>query len=298
MSRDVPPYLLPGPSTAVLGHWELLTADSWEVLPSELPDWDATVSLVIRRSATVDLDRLRAETHIAPEARVGWTVSWISSTSKMRGTAPATPITGSGTRSIEAQLPGDRIGGTLTLHTSLALLRTSTRLRPGAPHRPGSVLLRDTVGVTLGSASAGFPVATIDFAATRLDPHTSWHLETTTDLLAPFLGTVLLLINTRDTELVKAVTTPRPDRRQESLLDDLDNSVAALLLELAAHHRAELADASHWPPGSLGEALQRTLSRAERSGPIHTPKGPHDLPRVRSRLSGVARALGHGRTFL
>lgn len=298
MPRDVPPYLLPGPSTAALGPWELLSDDSWEPLPSELPEWDATVSLTIRRTATVDLDRLRAETLIAPETRVGWTVSWISSTSKMRGTAPATTITGTGTRSIEAHLPGDRIGGTLTLHTTLALLGAPTRLRPGAPHLPGSVLLRDTVGVILGSAAAGFPVATIDFAATRLEPHSSWHVETTADLSAPFLGAVLLFINTRDTELVKAITTSRPDRRQESMLDDLDNGVTSLLIELAAHHRADLADTTHWPPGSLGEALQRTLDRAERSGSIHTPTGPHDLPRVRSRLSGVARVLGHGRPFV
>jgi hypothetical protein len=207
------------------------------------------------------------------------------------------PVTTSGTTLIEAHLAGDRIGGTLTLHTTLALAQTSGDSRPGAPRLAGSVLIGDSAKLMLGDTASGFPVATIDFAATRLDPHASWHLETTTDLFAPFLGGFLLLINARDTELVRATKAERPDRRQEALVDELDNGVTALLVELAAHHRVELADTDEWPPGSVGETLSRMLARAEAEAPIHAPTGPDDLAAIRTRAAGVARALGLGRRF-
>jgi hypothetical protein len=292
MPREVRPYLLPSTPTAVLDPWQLAIDGDWETLPPEVPEWDATMTLAVRRTVLVDLDRLIAETRLNTDAALGWTVSWISSTSKMRGSAPVVPVVSGGPVNLGADLPGDRVGGTLTLRTTLSLLRPAGTGRPGAARLPGSVLIEDTAEMTLGNGTYGFPVQGVDFAATRLDPGASWHLETTTELTAPFLGTFLLLLNTRDTELVDAVSRDRRDRRQEALLEELEHGVAMLLLDFAAQLRSDLAEVENWPDGSVGQTLQRMLRHAERTGALLIPIGPHNLSRARTRTS-----IGHGRSL-
>lgn len=265
-------------------------------LPDQLPDWDATVTHTVRRTVRLDLPRLLEETRLGPGSVLAWTISWTGSISRMRGAAPALPVGAGGATVLQVDLPGERIDGTLTMRTTLALVRSTGSTLSGAAHLPGSVLVEDYIKVVLGDpTTSGFPVQTVDFAATRLDPDASWHLETTTDLAAPFLGRFLLLINDRDTELVAAVSGERRDRRQEALSDELEQGVAGVLLDLAAQLRAELLETAVWPPGSVGETLRRMLQLAERTGPLQLPSGPHNLSRARTRTAGAARALGHGR---
>ena len=298
MPREVRPYLLPTAGAVVLDPWELVAEGVWQPLPDQLPDWDGTVTHSVRRIVHLDLARLLDETRLGHDVVLGWTISWIGSTSKMRGTAPVVPVGAGGPTLLDAELPGDRIDGTLTLRTTLALVRGGATRRAGVAHLPGSVLVDDTVDVVLGDpTSSGFPVQAVDFATTRLDTDASWHLETTTDLTAPFLGSFLLLLNTRDGELIDAVAKERRDRRQEALVDELEHGVAVVLLELAAHARAELVQIRSWPPGSVGETLSRMLQRAERSGALQVPIGPQNVARARTRSSGAARAIGYGRRF-
>src|SRR5690606_38919204 len=110
----------------------------------------------------------------------------------------------------------------------------------------------------------------IDFSHTRLSPTASWHLETSTDLTAPFYGTYRVLINKLDRELRAAVTRGAKDKRQQALLDELQAGVAELLLEIALHLRTELAEREEWPPDSVGDVLSRTLA----ASPLHVVTPP------------------------
>jgi hypothetical protein len=278
-----------------MAPWQWAVHDTWEPLPQDMPDWEPSQPLHLRRTVQIDLTRLIEEIRLDPAARLALTVSWISSTTAMRRAAPPFPLDPTGATTLDVTLPGDRIGGTLDVRTTLTLLRATSRSSVGVAQIPGSVLLEDRHRLVLDHGTDRFPVHQIDFAATRLDPHASWHLETTTDLNAPFLGSFLLLLNKRDTELTAAVARGRKDPRQEALVDELEHGVAALLLELAAHLRAELAERDDWPAGTVGDTLTGVLRQAERTGTVAALTGPHVLAHTRTRISAAVRAAGHGR---
>jgi hypothetical protein len=297
MSGDVRPYLVPDPAAVSLGPWHWLTDEGQQDLPTYLPDWDDNTDLRVSRESSLDLARLSAETGLPSGTTFAFTVSWLSSTTSMSGSAPPAPVPPPGRMSLVATLPGKRVAGVVTLRTTLTLANLPATRPFGVAWLPGSVLFEDSHRICLESTDPPFPMVEIDFAGTRLDPDASWHLETTSELTAPFLGSFQLLLNNRDTELITAVSRGKKDRRQEALIDELEHGVAALLLELALHHRDELADRPDWLPGTVGDVLDRTLRARARSGALRASSGPEDLAEVRTLLAGATRAAGRGRRF-
>src|SRR3954451_21825644 len=218
--------MVPRAGTVTLEPWQLLDGD-WIPLPTEFEGWDTGTDLVIRRTSRIDIDRFRQETGLDPR-QVALTVSWLSSTTGMRDSASPIPLPGNGLGVVEARLPGERLAGTVHIRTTLCLVAQPAEPRPGVAQLPGSVLTEDTHSVVLDRGDQLFPVDAIDFAATRLPADASWHLETSTDLAAPFFGSYRVLVNIRDTELAQAVARGARDRRQQALLDELESGVAAL----------------------------------------------------------------------
>jgi hypothetical protein len=160
---------------------------------------------------------------------------------------------------------------------------------------PGSVLQDDLTQLVLETRSSMFPIHEIDFAATRLSPGASWHLESGTDLLAPFYGVFRVLINTRDAELKVAVGRGAKDKRQQALLDELESGLTALLIEMALYLQDELMQRDEWPAETVGDMLSRMLEMA-RPNPGFPPSA-HDLTNFRTHLAGAVRNAGKGRIF-
>ncbi|GAA4923870.1 hypothetical protein HD597_011206 [Nonomuraea thailandensis] len=294
MPADVRPYLVPRPGTVVWEPWYLLDADKWSLLPDEIDGWDPGTDLRAARRVRVDVARFVQETGL-DLADVVLVVSWTSSTTDMTEAASAVRFDSNGMASVDATLVGERLSGTLSLRSTISLAGTAVGQGVGVASVPGSVLAEHVQRVVLETMSSMFPVHEIDFAYTRLSPTASWHLEASTDLTAPFYGTFRVLINKRDRELRAAVARGAKDRRQQALLDELQAGVAALLLELGLHLRAELAERDEWPPDSVGDVLARTISVS----PLHlvTPPSPVDLAEFRTQISGAVRNLGRGRIF-
>lgn len=298
MRGDVLPYLVPDPGTVRLSPWHSLTADGWHVLPERLQAWDPDTNLALRREAAVDVTRIRRECGLPPDAELAITITWISSSTDMRSSAAPVLVTTEEPQILDCLLPGGQLAGEVTIMTTLTLARQSTAPRPGAAWLPGSILMKDRQTTTLGPTDPPFPMHQIDFARTRLDPDASWHLETSTDLNAPFLGTFLLLLNTRDKELTDAVARGHKTPRQTALMEELEHGVGTLLLELAVDLRGEIEDGHDWPTGTVGNVLKRIIDGSPRSASLHPVSGPHDLAEVKTMLSGAARAAGRGRRFL
>ncbi|MFI7053295.1 hypothetical protein ACIBLB_14670 [Streptosporangium canum] len=242
----------------------------------------------------VDVARFVQETGL-DLADVALTVSWTSSTTDMTEAAPAVKFDPNGMAIVDTTLVGERLSGTLSLRSTISLVRPSIGREVGVAMVPGSVLADHVQRVVLESMSSMFPVHEIDFSYTRLSPTASWHLETSTELTAPFYGTFRVLINKRDRELRTAVARGIKDRRQQALLDELQAGIAALLLELALHLRAELSEREEWPPDSVGDVLARTVA----ASPLHVvaPPSAVDLADLRTQVSGAVRNLGRGRVF-
>jgi len=294
MPPDVRPYLVPHPGTIVWEPWFLLDSEEWRSLPDAIDGWDPGTDLRATRRVRVDVVRFTQETGL-DLADVALSVSWTSSTTDMIEAAPAETFDPNGTALIDMTLVGERLSGTLSLRSSISLIRPSIGRRVGVAAVPGSVLADHVQRVVLEGMSSMFPVHEIDFSHTWLSPTASWHLETNTDLTAPFYGTFRVLINKRDRELRTAVARGAKDRRQQALLDELQAGVAALLLELALHLRSELAEREEWPPDSVGDVLARTLA----ASPLHVdaPPAAVDLADLRTQISGAVRNLGRGRIF-
>lgn len=294
MPTDVRPYLIPRPGTVVWDPWFLLDAEEWRSLPDTIDGWDPGTDLRAAQRVRIDVARFVQETGL-DLADVALTVSWTSSTTDMTEAAPAAKFDPSGMAMVDTTLVGERLSGTLSLRSTISLVRPSVGRGVGVATVPGSVLAERIQRVVLESRSSMFPVHEIDFSHTRLSPTASWHLETSTDLTAPFYGTFRVLINKRDRELRTAVARGAKDRRQQALLDELQAGVAALLLELALHLRAELAEREEWPPDSVGDVLARTVA----ASPLHVvaPSSAVDLADLRTQISGAVRKLGRGRIF-
>jgi hypothetical protein len=297
MPADVRPYLVPSVDAVVWGPWLLQDGDEVVELPEAIDGWDSGTDLWLSRTVTVDQQRLRVETQLPQEVGLVVTASWTSSTSGMSEAAIPVPVVDSDPVTLRAVLPGDRIGGVLGIRTTLATASAPRTWVPGIAHSPGSILAENKRQVALEGTLSMFPVHGIDFSHTSLDPDASWHLESSADLHAPFLGAFRLLLNRLDGELMKAVERGAKSSRQQALVDELAHGVGVLLLELALTHREDLDDRENWPPDSVGDVLSRMLARAVVGGHISASVGLQDLSQLRTAVAGAVRAAGQGRRF-
>jgi len=295
MLNDVRPYLVPTSGAEVWDRWRVLQDGAWNVLPARIDDWDTDSDLRLRRQVSIPHGRLVAEAGLPNDAPLSVTTSWTSSATGMTERAARATFGSSGEMLIDIVLPAGRIGGALTIVTTLTLAVDLPHATPGVASQAGSVLFADEHSVSLQSMPM-FPVAVTDFAATRFDADSSWRLQTSTSLDLPFLGDFLLLLNSRDIELVTAVTKGVRDRRQELLMDQLEEDLAALMLELALEMKEELMS-QEWPDDSVGDVLGRLLPQASARGLRQPPTGPEALAAYRADVRGVVRAAGRGRAF-
>lgn len=294
MPSDIRPYLVPQHDTVVWGAWMLLETSQWIVLPDEIEGWDPSTDLRIARRVRVDPERFTRETGLQL-ADVALAVSWTSSTTQMTEASPQARFDANGIASTDTVLVGDRLAGVLALRSTISLIRAPITPGIAVAVLPGSVLAEHVQSVVLEKVSSMFPVHEIDFTHTRLSPTASWHLETSTDLTAPFYGTFRVLINKRDGELSTAVARGSKDRRQQALVDELDMGLATSLLELALHLREELDEREDWPTDSVGDVLARIAAASPLSGAV--PPSPAELADLRTQISGAVRKSGRGRNF-
>jgi hypothetical protein len=296
VTRGAKPYLVPEPGAISLGGWQMLNDDDWVDLGDQVDGWDTGTDLRIRREVRVDWARVREEAGLDAGAQLRATVSWASSTTTMRGIAGSVPVPTSGLMLFDGVLPGDRVAGVLDLRTTVCVAADAPS-SPGVAQTAGAILHEERWRLALEGTGSMFPVSVIDFARTVYDPDASWHLETSVDLDAPFMGRFLLSLNSRDTELVEAVSARSRTPRQESLVEELHHGVAQLLLRLAEDVNVEdPLDDREFAADTVGDILSRTLSAVDTAPPT-SALDPADVSARRSRLEGSTRRTGHGRAF-
>ncbi|WP_315093521.1 hypothetical protein [uncultured Cellulomonas sp.] len=291
MRREAKPYLVPAVDAMTLGQWERYDGDSWVLLGEHVEGWDPETSLVVRRVIDADWNGARQQAGLPADFPLAITAGWSSSTSQMRVQISAAPVPAAGRLIVEGTIPGNRAGGALELTTTLTTAADWPTAPIGVARRVGSMFFTDSVRVTLEGSGSLFPVAVVDFAHTRFDPDSSWHLTAPLDLGAPFSGTFLLSINKRDTELVDAITAPKPTATQRLLAQEIHHQVAMMMLELAleAEQHDELLSVD-WPAESAGDVL-KYLRQSAGDAP---PREPSER---RAWLSGAARRGANGRAF-
>ncbi|MDR7191012.1 hypothetical protein J2Y46_003870 [Microbacterium sp. BE35] len=263
-------------------------------MPTYLEGWDAETDVRIERRIQCDLGALRAATGLFDPTPLVVSVSWINQQSYMTGCLYREPL--STDQLVRVTLPSAKLGGSIQVITSISV-GTTDQTRPlGTARWAGSVLARDEHTLVLEGGGPMFPIAAVDFASTKYSPAASFVLQIPGDLALPVLGSVLLLVNTRDKELSAALAAAKPDPRDTVLLSELETSIGAQLIAEAVARRGEL-ESEDWPEQSAGKLLAGYLSLADEHR-VGEAVATGDPAAINSAYIGAARASGFGRKII
>ncbi|WP_201776932.1 hypothetical protein [Streptacidiphilus anmyonensis] len=254
MSLRALPYRVPALDTVRAGIWHLVTEDGELPLPEALPDWDYQMDLHLRRKVQVNVDQVRAQTGLPADAVLALSAVWNATGSNLSGPAHHALLSGTGMVDVELQahLCGADLGGLLVLDTALVLAERRPDGRPSAPRRAGSVLWSDRDQLRLQGDAPQFPMAVIDFAHTSFPDRAAWHLQISGSLESATMGSLLLLINEKNTLTATAfenAARPRPVDR--AVLSAVYADAARTMLEHALG-QPDFMDEAEFPDDSLG----------------------------------------------
>ncbi|WAU06490.1 hypothetical protein STRNI_005000 [Streptomyces nigrescens] len=240
-----------------------MTEDGEVTMPDALPDWDYQMDLHLRRTVRIDVDRARSQSGLPADAALALAAVWTATGSNLSGPASHVRLTGSGTSTVELdiQLRGSDLGGLLLLDTALVLAERRDSTSPSAPRRAGSVLWSDRESLRLQGDAPQFPLAVIDFARTSFPDDAAWHLQISGGLESATMGSLLLLVNERNTctsTAFERAGRPRPVDRV--VLSAVYADAARTLMEHALS-LDDFVDDAQFPDGSLGATLMSLFDR-------------------------------------
>ncbi|MEU0450195.1 hypothetical protein [Streptomyces tendae] len=257
MTKRVLPYRIPAQDVVSAGPWRLVVEDGEVPLPEALADWDYQMDLHVRRTVRVDPDRARKETGLPTGAALMLSAAWTATGSNLSGPAQHVRLTETAEASVELdfRLLGADLGGLLRLDTALLLAERRNDVRPSSPRRAGSVLWSDREVVRLQGDAPQFPMAVLDFSLTSFPDNAAWHLQISGGLESATMGSLLLLVNERNTVTTTAfqnAAKPRPIDRV--VLSAVYADAARIMIEHALT-REDFAEDAHFPDGSLGATM-------------------------------------------
>lgn len=257
MTRRVLPYRAPDQDVVIAEPWSLVTEDGEVPMPESLPDWDYRMDLHLRRTVRVDLDRTRSQSGLPNETVLLLAAVWNATGSNLGGPAQHVRLVGTGTTTVQLdiRLSAADLGGLLLLDTALVLAERRTEARPSSPRRAGSVLWSVRESLRLQGDAPQFPMAVIDFALTSFPAEAAWHLQITGGLESATMGSLLLLVNERNSVTAAAFENagrPRPIDRV--VLSAVYADAARSMIEHALGIDDFTEDAD-FPEGSFGATL-------------------------------------------
>jgi len=257
VTRRVLPYRIPSEDVVAVEAWLLVTEDGEIAMPEALPDWDYQMDLHLRRTVRIDLDRARSQSGLPADSALMLAAVWTATGSNLSGPAQHVRLPAAGTNTVEfdVRLRGADLGGLLLLDTALVLAERRSDARPSSPRRAGSVLWSDRESLRLQGDAPQFPMAVIDFARTSFPDNAAWHLQISGGLESATMGSLLLLVNERNTVTTTAFENagkPRPVDR--IVLSAVYADAARIMIEHALGND-DFAEDSDFPDGSLGATL-------------------------------------------
>jgi len=208
-------------------------ADPWSIpgvetpLPSALTSWDYLATLTFVRRVRVDLAGTRSDCGLPDDAVLRLCVRYSSSASQLRHLAWQqrlhTPSSSTWVEvPVEVSIPGSQLSGALNLETILELGAPLTATEPFVATRPGSVLWRDHATTQLEGGAGLLPVAPVSFAALGVPTGAAWYVNLdSADWHGAAMGSLLVLLNTDNHEVARALASSPDDERAALLWDTL-----------------------------------------------------------------------------
>lgn len=257
MTRRVLPYRVPAEDVMTAEPWFLVAEDGEVAMPEALPDWDYQMDLHLRRTVRVDLDRARSQSGLPSDAALMLSAVWTATGSKLSGPAQHLPLLESSMSTVEFdfRLRGADLGGLLLLDTALVLAERRNDARPSSPRRAGSVLWSDRESLRLQGDAPQFPMAVIDFARTSFPDDAAWHLQISGGLESATMGSLLLLVNERNTVTATAFENAGKPRQLDRIVLSAVYADAARIMIEHALNNDDFTENADFPDGSLGATL-------------------------------------------
>ncbi|MDH3036654.1 hypothetical protein ACWEQ5_09695 [Streptomyces griseoincarnatus] len=257
MSRRVLPYRVPTEDVVSAESWRLVVEDGEVPLPEAMPDWDYQLDLSLRRTVRVDLERARRQSGLPDDAPLVLSAVWTATGSNLSGPAEQIPMpaNATGVAEFDFRLRGADLGGLLLLDTALLLAERRTDARPSTPRRAGSVLWSDRQTLRLQGDAPQFPMAVIDFARTSFPDDAAWHLQISGGLDSATMGSLLLLVNERNSATASAFQkASKPGPVDRIVLSAVYADAARTMVEHALN-QDDFTEDTDFAEGSLGATL-------------------------------------------
>ena len=256
-------YLRPATERIDGGRWSVVTADGTAARDDgTLPGWDYFTPIKVERVLTIDVEGIRRDCALGPEARVRGVLAWHSTLTNIRGAVMA-DVEGANTISLRADLESTQLGGVLTLQVQLVVGVPSAGTSLLSPNRAASVLWAEETRIILEGEGQRFPMLPLDFAAAGVGggrQSSGWCLEgTNAELSSSGTGSLRLLLNTSNPTIRTLLDTPEDLQSvvvQRFLLYDVYRQ-----LVMCALHQDDLQDGMDWEAGTFGDLLATCVHR-------------------------------------
>lgn len=266
-----PPYLLPPEDAADTEVWR--TADGTEI-GERLDHWDPFTDLDLVSVVTVDTGMVRDSCQLGADSAFAVGTSWASQRTRLSETGAWIELAGVEGRvqaPVRVRIPGNASGGRLDLRTRIVLRSPGVDPSPISPQREGCILWTHETRIALEGAAARFPVAAVDFTAVaRLPENASWALEwDQTDLDAPLLSGLRLLVNGGDQRLLGALRSGSSDGRADLIRSFVTFDVARSLAHAALRNERFVEEAEKFEEDSIGRMLLELLNSCWPGVPVN-----------------------------
>lgn len=253
-----PTYLIPDDACVSAGPWIGVDGDQ---IGDSIDHWDPVTDVLLTRALTIDLDAIRSQCRLGPDAAFAVVASWRSPTGTRLGGAGEAlelgALDGLVRGPVSVEIPGPESGGRVDLTTRLVLRATGSEPSPISPRRVGAVLWTDTQRVALEGSAARFPMAAVDFTTlARVPDGAAWYVEwDPQDLDAPVLGGMRLLLNTIHPRIISAVRTATDDPAAPIIRSLIQCDVARHLVRTALDTESFVSAGDVFLDESVGRLL-------------------------------------------
>jgi hypothetical protein len=265
--------------------------------PNRAEHWDFFTPITGTRHLEVDVIGILADCGLDETATIGAVLHWSSSSTSLRGNSTVRQIQGPEV-TVSVKLEGEDLGGTLRLDCQVILMGSPTSTVARAPHRPGSILWSDGTTIVLEGQSPRFPIQVVDFdrAGIAGGSAAAWFLQwRPTDLEAPTLGTLRLMLNRRHPMVSRLVAEGAAAPELAAVQSALRHDVSRQLIE-GALENPEFDRETDYGPGMVGTALQGLLDSTFGTEPLDVIRGLRRTspPDFEVRLQAASRLFSDG----
>ncbi len=261
------PYLTVDGDAVDAGEWGL---DGESPMPKFFREWDPATDLRLSRDLTLDGALVAKQCELAEAAELHLGVVWVSDSTRLRGSHSAGGFelgSGSVARTVSFTVPGQLVGGRLSLETVL-WVRGPAALSQLSASRVGDVLWSDRKSITLEGDASRFPITVVDFSTMYgIDRDAFWMLSwPRRDFNEPFGASIRLLVNSLHPEVIRAVSNDGDLAGGLAIRRHLQVDVARSLIDFALGSDEFVDAAADFEEGSVGFAVNELIRSSWGSG--------------------------------